>query len=70
MTTFADIPLLSDLRADIRKEVRYLDKKPYSHNIISLALALIEEHWGQSEANKAIVDFKLDRKGWRKRTKP
>ena len=55
---------LRELRASIKKEVKYVDKKPYSHNIISLTLGIIAEEFGKAEANKAIVDFKLEKRGW------
>lgn len=55
---------LEQLRDQIKKEVRSVGIKPYSHNIISLGLRLIAEGFGKAEANRAIRDFKLDKKGW------
>lgn len=55
---------LKELRDQIKNEVAYIDKKPYSHNIIGLCLSSIDEHFGKEEANKVIKDFKLDKKGW------
>ena len=55
---------LAGWRAVIRKEVDWVDIKPYSHNIIGCALRAIAKDHGQEEANKTIVDFKLYKKGW------
>ena len=55
---------LADWRKTIAKEVDYVDIKPYSHNIISLALGAIAREHGNTEANKAIVDFELEDLGW------
>jgi hypothetical protein len=55
---------LKTLRAKIRKEVPYVDVKPYSHNIISLVLRQISLSYGDDEANKAIRDFGLKSLGW------
>lgn len=55
---------LQQYRGDIARQARYVDIKPYSHNIISLTLGMIAEHYGQEEANKAIIDFDLEEKGW------
>lgn len=55
---------LNDWRKGIKKEVPYVDIKPYSHNIISLSLGAIAKEFGQAEANKAIVDFDLESLGW------
>jgi len=56
---------LEELRQSIKEERQYVDKKPYSHNIISLRLQQIFEDYGKVETNKAIKDFKLDKLGWR-----
>lgn len=55
---------LAEYRATISQERRFVDKKPYSHNIISLTLSMIDTEYGQGEANRAIRDFKLKRLGW------
>jgi len=55
---------LEEWRSKIKKEVPYVDIKPYSHNIISLALGAIHENFGIKESNKAIKDFKLEDLGW------
>lgn len=55
---------LDELRLQIQREVPFVDKKPYSHNIISLLLKSIDVHYGRAEAIKAMKDFKLKKKGW------
>jgi len=57
---------LNDWREMIDEEVPYVDVKPYSHNLISLALGAIAKEHGQDEANKAIEDFGLGSLGWSK----
>lgn len=57
---------LADLRDEIAQEEPYVDIRPYSHNIIGLLLKEIADRFGKDEANKAITDFRLERKGWRK----
>ena len=55
---------LWEWREVIEKEVDWVDIKPYSHNIIGIALRTIASEHGQKEADKAIVDFELYKKGW------
>lgn len=55
---------LEEHRAIIRKEVPHIDRKPFSSNIIAITLKMIADDFGKDEANKAIRDFKLDKKGW------
>jgi hypothetical protein len=55
---------LEEWRDSIRREAPHVDRKPFSHNLITLALGAISREWGQAEANRAIRDFKLSRKGW------
>ena len=57
---------LADWRERIETEVDYVDVKPYSHNLISLALGAISDGWSKREANRAITDFGLDTLGWSK----
>lgn len=49
----------------IEDQVEYVDVRPFSHNIISLALLAISKKWGTKKANKAIKDFGLDKLGWK-----
>ncbi len=58
---------LDDLRMQIKKEIKFIDIKPYSHNIVNLLLGMINKEYGQEETNKAIEDFELEDLGWSKR---
>lgn len=55
---------LRQLRQRIKREAPCVGKRPYSHNIIRLTLAEIDRRFGRPEANKAVVDFKLESKGF------
>ena len=55
---------LKQLRLEIQMERPYVNRKPYSHNIISLVLHQIANEYGRAEANKAIKDFRLGTLGW------
>ena len=55
---------LEELREEIKAEKRFVDKKPYSHNIINMALRIIADKFGKEEANKAVRDFGLEKLGW------
>ena len=57
---------LAELYAKIKKEVKFVDVKPYSHNIISLVLRTISKEFGYNKANEAIAKFKLDEIGFNK----
>jgi hypothetical protein len=57
---------LEELRANIQREVPYVDIKPYSHNIIGSVLRQIVDEFGEVEANNAIDYFGLESLGWRK----
>ena len=50
----------------IGDEVEFIDVKPYSHNIISVALGAIAKEYGDQSANEAIDQFGLEDYGWRK----
>ncbi len=56
--------LLADRRAAIEDEILRLDTHEYSHNIISLELAMIAAEHTNTEANRAITDLGLDELGW------
>jgi hypothetical protein len=55
---------LNDYINDIKKERKYVDRKPYSHNIISYTLKIIAEKFGKIEANKVIRELGLTELGW------
>lgn len=48
----------------IKKNIPYVDIKPYSHNIINLTLASIGEQYGDKTAKKIIADTELKNMGW------
>ena len=52
--------------ATIDKEVDYVDLKPFSHNIIGLALGEAADKFGNEVANDLIEEFELEAKGWSK----
>ena len=53
-------------RRTIFKEVNWVDIKPYSHNIISLALGALANEVGNDAANELIEEFGLEELGWAK----
>jgi hypothetical protein len=55
---------LNELRAQIEEEAKYVDVKPFSHNIITSALGLIQREFDTEQANRAVRDFGLEEKGW------
>lgn len=57
---------LNNLRESISDNVESVDKKSYSHNIISISLATIASVYGYKAANEAIEDFGLEDLGWEK----
>jgi len=56
---------LAELRDTIETEKNFVDVKPYSHNIISLTLNMIDSNYGREEAVKAMKDFSLEDLGWK-----
>jgi len=56
---------LQEWRQEIKREVRFVGIKPYSHNIINISLEAIASKFGRDEANKAIQDFGLEKLGWK-----
>jgi len=55
---------LGQIRAEIRRKARYVGRKPYSHNIVSLLLKEIDEKYGRDAMNAAIKELGLIHKGW------
>ena len=51
----------------IDREVDYVDFKPFSHNIISLALGSAAKEFGDEVANDLIEEFELEDLGWQKK---
>ena len=52
--------------AAIYYQADWVDVKPYSHNIISITLRIVDEEHGREEANKIIEKAGLESLGWRK----
>ena len=48
----------------ILEERKYVDIKPYSHNLVGLYLNWYAELEGQDKTNQLIINFKLDELGW------
>lgn len=48
----------------IDREVDYVGSKPYSHNIIGIALGEAAKIYGKAVANDLIEEFELERLGW------
>lgn len=58
--------LLRKTCRSLAAEVPYIDRKPYSHNLVSLYLRQISEIAGKSYANQLIEQHKLETLGWKK----
>ena len=50
--------------AKIKQEIPYVDVKPYSHNIISLELTILEEVAGREAVVELVKTTELKNKGW------
>ena len=55
---------ISDVFVNIMDERKFVDVKPFSHNIISLELRIISDKYGKETANKLIKMCKLEELGW------
>jgi hypothetical protein len=55
---------LSDDENCIAEQSRYIDYKPYSHNIVGMRLGIIAEREGNDAANAMIMKYGLNKKGW------
>lgn len=56
--------IFNDAFIKIMDERKFVDIKPYSHNIISLRLKIVSDKLGQAEANKLIKMCELEELGW------
>ncbi len=62
----SELKTVDDWRQAIKRECHYyVGIRPYSHNMISIALRAIHTLAGAEAANRAIIDFKLERLGWK-----
>jgi len=57
---------LEEAKEKIKKEIEFVDIKPYSHNIIGLVLMSVNDDYGREQANELIDEFKLEKLGWKK----
>jgi len=57
---------LDEAKQKIRDEVKFVDIKPYSHNIIGLLLLSVSKDYGRKQANELIDEFELEDMGWKK----
>jgi len=48
----------------IEREIPYVDKKPYSHNIININLSIIGDKFGQDKVKQIISQTNLKYLGW------
>tara|TARA_R110001632_G_scaffold22729_1_gene65014 strand:+ start:1442 stop:1639 length:198 start_codon:yes stop_codon:yes gene_type:complete len=53
-----------EIIATIKKEIPFVDIKPYSHNIISLELRLLKEVAGEEVVVELVKSTKLKDLGW------
>ena len=54
----------NELLVKIFSELPYVNIKPFSHNIISITLLIIEKEFGEQKVIDAIKICKLDEIGW------
>lgn len=54
----------NELVVKIFSELPYINIKPYSHNIISITLLIIENEYGEKKAIDAMKICRLDKVGW------
>ena len=54
---------LEELRQMIKDERPFVNKRPFSHNIISFTLREIDRRFGKAESQKAIRELGLKRLG-------
>lgn len=58
--------VIQEARATLKKEVPFVDIKPYSHNIINFTLRGVAQKVGNTYANHLIDEFELEELGWEK----
>ena len=57
---------LEQLRDDIKSYVDTIDVAPYSSNLISISLRIIDKNYGKDKANETIEIFELETLGYNK----
>jgi len=60
------VKTLEQLRDDIESYVDTIDVAPYSSNLISMALRIIDKNYGKDKANETIDIFDLETLGYNK----
>lgn len=55
---------LGQLRDTVRREAKRINHVPAAHDNVRLALQQIEDEFGTADADQAVRDFKLKRKGF------
>jgi len=55
---------LDRLRCKVLHNMRRLSTDQYAHNKIGILLSMIDDEYGEEEAQRAIKDFGLDKLGW------
>tara|TARA_R100000353_G_scaffold173406_1_gene139694 strand:+ start:161 stop:373 length:213 start_codon:yes stop_codon:yes gene_type:complete len=48
----------------IKKEIPWVDIKPFSDNIINIELRILAENYGQNEVIELVKNTKLKELGW------
>ncbi len=51
----------------IKKQIPYINVKPFSHSIINAALSTVTKKYGKTRANKIIEDLGLEKFGWKQK---
>jgi len=60
------VKTLEQLRDDIESYVDTIDVAPYSSNLISMALRIIDKNYGKDKANETIDIFDMETLGYNK----
>lgn len=55
---------LGEWQEAIKRQIPFVDVKPYSHNIISCCLRGIAKDYGNEIADNTIKELKLNKLGW------
>lgn len=57
--------VLKEIKLEIDSEKRFIEKKPFSHNVISMNLRVIANKFGKKKANQVIKELGLEELGWK-----
>ena len=49
---------------DIKREIPFVDVKPYSHNIININLMMLGEKFGEDKVKEIVSQTQLKYLGW------